>query len=174
MSARGSSLCWKSRRRYRPKLPCGCKSSKTLRRGKMKPKKIIFSALIVLLVISAVVGIAVSFLYHSKEFHSARSIAQQYAVQANLATNLLCVSANRSWTKRGDYNLSWFLFLPKSAIFTYLNLTNSNHFILVRYTGNCPSNTFEVGSVTNSTAKNCTVDTVIYDAKLVSPPVDGF
>jgi hypothetical protein len=118
------------------------------------------------LLVGAIVLSAIGFLYHTKEFHAARSIAQEYATQKHLVSDLTCVKANRSWTKRGDLNLSWFLFLPKD--------NNSTCSILVRYTPSCPSNTFEVGEVTNLEARDCTVDTVIYDTKLISPTINGF
>jgi len=45
---------------------------------------------------------------------------------------------------------------------------------LVRYTDKCPLNTFEVGVITNSFAKDCNVDSVIYDATFLRPPVGRF
>lgn len=135
-------------------------------------KNVIFRVIIILILIGALIGGARGFLYRSKEFHAGQSIAEEYAAQNNLHSDLTCVSANRSWTKRGDYNLSCFVFLPKNE-FNSTNLMNnyhSAHLILVRYTDKCPLNTFEVGIVTNSDVKSCTADTVISDSKFVSVP----
>jgi hypothetical protein len=125
-------------------------------------KKKRFRLTIALLVVAAIVAHAAFGLNKSKEFHAARSIAQEYATQNNLGSDLTCVSGHKSWTKRGDYNLSCFLFLPKG--------TNSTRLILVRYTATCPLNTFEAGMVTNSGARNCTADTAISNSKFISPP----
>lgn len=122
--------------------------------------------------IGVLIGGAKCWLYHSKEFRAARSVAQEYATQNILASDLTLLSVNRSWTKRGDYNLSCFVFLPKNE-FNSTNLMNnyhSAHLILVRYTDKCPLNTFEVGVATNPDAKNCTADTAIGNSKFISPP----
>jgi hypothetical protein len=139
--------------------------------------KITIRVLIGFMLIGAVVGISMVLLYRSKEFNAAHSIAQQYAVQESLSTNLTCISANRSLTKqRGDYNLSCFVFLPKNE-FNYANIINnynSSHLIFVRYMDKCPLNVFEVGTTTNPDARNCLTNTAINVAYFVTPPVDHF
>lgn len=89
-------------------------------------RNVIFRVLIIVMLIGAFIGGVMSFLHHSKEFYVASSIAQEYAKQNNLTSDLTSVSANRGWIKRGDYNLSCFLFFP--------NGNNATRLILVRYT----------------------------------------
>ena len=125
-------------------------------------KKFIFIILTFFLLIGITVGIGVIELYHSKELRAARSIAQEYATQNNLTSRLTCVRASRSWEKRGDYNLSSFLFLPKDK--------NASDLILVRYTATCPSNAFEVGILTNSIERYGKADMVISRGKFISLP----
>jgi hypothetical protein len=123
-------------------------------------------------VIGAIIGSASYLFYHSKELRVAQSIAEEYAVQKQLPSDLKFLTGTRSWTKRGDYNLSCFVFLPKNE-FNSNNIMNhysSADLILVRYTDKCPLNTFEVGTTTNSNARNCLTNNAINDAKFVSPP----
>jgi hypothetical protein len=135
-------------------------------------RNVIFRQIIILLVIGAILGIAFYLVYHSKEFRAGYSIAEKYAAQKQLPSDLTCLSADRSWTKRGDYNLSCFVFLPKNEFNStnLINNYNSAHLIFVRYTDKCPLNTFEVGTTTNSNARNCLTNTAINDANFINPP----
>jgi hypothetical protein len=135
-------------------------------------RKSIFRVLFFLAVAGILIGGVRGWVYHSKEYRAANSIAEKYAKQNNLPSDLTCVSAVRNWTKRGDYNLSCFVFLPKDEFSTTNLMNNYNfaHFIFVRYSDKCPLNTFEVGIATNPNAKNCLTNNAISGAKFISPP----
>jgi len=117
--------------------------------------------LILGLLIASIGGIISYELYGSKEFRAARLVCHEYAKHKTLSSDWTCLRASKSWTKRGDYNLSCFLFFPGDK--------NAPYLILVRYTDKCPTNTFEVGAIPNSFVRSCTADTVINDAEFISP-----
>jgi hypothetical protein len=99
---------------------------------------------------------------HSRELRAARNVAHAYSAQNNLDSNLTCVGIGLSWTNRGNFRLSDFLFLPGNR--------NSSCLIRVRYTDKCPTNTFEVATIKNTINQSESDDLIINGPKLMSPP----
>jgi hypothetical protein len=118
--------------------------------------------LVLMLLIAGFGGLVIYELYGSKEFHAARLVCHEYAKHRNFDSDWTCLHSSKSWTKRGNYNLSSFLFFPGNK--------NDPNLILVRYTDKCPTNTFEVGTIPNSFVRSDAADAVIKDAEFIAQP----
>jgi hypothetical protein len=110
-------------------------------------KTLVIVLLGVMLIIWLVVGIAIRRMYSSAEFQTAVAIAQEYATNTSMSRELKCVNASTSWAKRGRYKLCCFLFQSKRG--------DVGRLIVVRYTTTCPPDTFEVGTIPDSHAREC-------------------